>query len=551
MSQNQKSSLFSGLALAVLLAGVLFAIFSWQDAPAPAPGPAPAPVVEQQQPDTFTASPDQLKNLGGTREDGELRFGYTPRPAETRAFVQSLPRPFLAQAGPEVLAKAQDQKPVLLYRALYEAYAKFNGNAQWKVGKQGIGDCFIAGTLVRMYDGRETPIEKVEVGDIVYSHALRWQKVTRTIAKQSKSRLVTIKAKGYPEVTATVDHRFIRAFNDTWKWTPASHVWIGDKLLTITDQPVRGPPSAQWSEIESAEILNKSGETTVYCLEVETDHSFFANGYAVHNCVSWGWKHGIDILLAVMLKQGDTGEWKEAATESLYGGGRVEARGVKQGGWSDGSYGAAEAKWVSKDGGVTFRQPYAKFDLSKYSAVRAKDWGNYGNGGKDDNGDFDKIAREHQVKSVVLIRNFREASAAIQSGYPIPVCSGQGFSSTRDKDGFARASGRWAHCMCFIGVRFDRPGLLCLNSWGTNWINGPVFPEDQPAGSFWVDASVVDSMLRGEDSFAVSGYEGFPYRNLTHGDWVLVEPTQVRQYLARTGQGAEEREQLANYSIAP
>jgi hypothetical protein len=110
------------------------------------------------------------------------------------------------------------------------------------------------------------------------------------------------------------------------------------------------------------------------------------------------------------------------------------------------------------------------------------------------------------------------------SGYPVPVCSGQGVSSTRDSEGFAAPRGSWAHCMCFTGVRFGaRPGLLCQNSWGPNWIDGPKYPEDQPEGSFWVDADVATRMLKGGDSFAVSGYEGFPFRDLRHGDWVKVD----------------------------
>jgi len=242
----------------------------------------------------------------------------------------------------------------------------------------------------------------------------------------------------------------------------------------------------------------------------------------IGDCVSWGWAHGADIHLAVMWELGDTSEWRPAATESIYGGSRVEARGQTSGGYRDGSYGGAAAKWV-RDWGIVFRQDYpAIADLSVYSASRAKSWGNFGNGGDGDAGrKLDEIAKKHPVRNVALVRNFDEAAAAISSGYPVPVCSGQGFASTRDNDGFASARGSWAHCMCFVAVRYgDRPGLLCLNSWGTTWISGPKYPDDMPDGSFWVEKSVVDRMLSGGDSFAVSGYVGFPYRDLRHGDWV-------------------------------
>jgi hypothetical protein len=73
--------------------------------------------------------------------------------------------------------------------------------------------------------------------------------------------------------------------------------------------------------------------------------------------------------------------------------------------------------------------------------------------------------------------------------------------------------------MLFCGVDDEsrRPGLLCWNSWGDDWISGPT-RHGQPAGSFWVDADVADAMLRQEDSYAISGYEGFKSQEL---DYVL------------------------------
>jgi hypothetical protein len=198
-------------------------------------------------------------------------------------------------------------------------------------------------------------------------------------------------------------------------------------------------------------------------------------------------------------------------------------RGASRGGYSDGSYGGAAAKWVH-DWGALFRQPYPElgFDLTHYDSSRAKSWGNFGCGGSGDKGQADGEAKKHPVRSVALVKNFRGGGRGDQRRLSGARLLGPGlFSSKRDKaEGFARASGSWSHCMCFIGVRHDRPGLLCLNSWGPNWISGPKWPEDQPDGSFWVEAATATRMLKGEDSFAVSAYEGFPYRDLKHGDWV-------------------------------
>lgn len=249
----------------------------------------------------------------------------------------------------------------------------------------------------------------------------------------------------------------------------------------------------------------------------------------IGDCVSQGWAHGASVHLAVLYAQGLTSEWQLVASEPIYGGARVEASGRSSGGWGDGSYGGAAAKWV-KNWGLVFRRDYqdASVDLSTYSAQLAKQWGNYGCGGKNDGGKLDVIAKLNPVRQVALVATYDEAAAAIASGYPVPVCSGQGFASRRTDGGWAEARGSWSHCMCFIGVRYQPDGLLCLNSWGPDWISGPKWPEDQPDGSFWVERKTAERMLRWQDSFAVSGFEGFPFRDLKHADWAGA-PVQLKR----------------------
>lgn len=251
----------------------------------------------------------------------------------------------------------------------------------------------------------------------------------------------------------------------------------------------------------------------------------------IGDCVSWGWAHGCWMAMCIDWELGRLAEPPAmVATESIYGGSRVEARGRSAGGYADGSYGGAAAKWC-RDWGVIFRLAYPEqdggHDLLEYSSSKAKAWGNFGNGGQGDDGQFDAVAKRHPCKHVAVVTNFEEAAAAIESGYPVPVCSGAGFAKVRDEDGFARRSGSWAHCMCFIGVRYgNRPGLLCLNSWGDSWISGPRWPDDMPEGSFWVDLDSVNGMLSGKDSFAVGGVDGFRWRDLHNGNWLQPAPAE-------------------------
>ena len=248
----------------------------------------------------------------------------------------------------------------------------------------------------------------------------------------------------------------------------------------------------------------------------------------IGDCVSWGFAHSVWIAQCV---DWETGRLPNPppfpATESIYGGSRVEARGKKTAGYSDGSYGGAAAKWV-RDWGVVFREKYPEHDLTVYSSSRAKDWGNWGNGGQNDRGKLDAVAKQHPAKHVALVRNFKEAAAAIESGFPVAVCSGYSFSTTRDAQGFsARTPQGWAHCMALISVRYDRPGCLCLNSWGPSWVSGPKYPDDMPEGAFWIDAKHIDGMLSGEDSFAVGSVDGFRWRDLHHGNWLSPAPSSI------------------------
>ncbi len=233
----------------------------------------------------------------------------------------------------------------------------------------------------------------------------------------------------------------------------------------------------------------------------------------IGDCVSHGFALCVDILAAVEILSGEPEEWRgQTATEAVYALSRVEIGGGQLGN-GDGSVGAWAAEALQKYGTLR-RTRYDSVDLSEYSGERAKAWGRPRAGLPDE---LEPIAREHPVQAASLVTSYEQARDSIANGYPIAVCSNQGFTEQRDADGFARASGSWAHCMAFVGVDDTRrPGLLCQNSWGDDWNSGPK-RLDQPDGSFWVDAEIADRMLsRRPDSFNVSGFRGFPAQNLDY-----------------------------------
>lgn len=288
----------------------------------------------------------------------------------------------------------------------------------------------------------------------------------------------------------------------------------------------------------------KGVDTFLYRSAVKAHQALYGKPWVVErqgigDCVSWGWSHGVWIAQCVDWETGRLANPPPfPSTESIYGGSRVEARGKSGngsspvGGWSDGSYGAAAARWV-RDWGVVYREQVGGHDLRSYSADRAKQWGAYGCGGQGDGGKLDAIAKKHPAQHVALVTTWDEAAAAIEAGFPIPVASMQGFASQTDAQGYATASGQWAHEMCFIAVRYADNGspsdaLLCLNSWGPKWITyRGKFPADQPEGSFWVTRPVVESMLRQKDSFAVGSVAGFGWRDLHNGNWLTPAPPET------------------------
>lgn len=233
----------------------------------------------------------------------------------------------------------------------------------------------------------------------------------------------------------------------------------------------------------------------------------------IGDCVSMGAACAVDVLRCVQHYVLSTGEsWiAECATEPIYAGSRVEIAGGALGG-GDGSNGIWAAKWV-KQYGILLRQKYGNIDLTTYSGQKARQWGMPRAGVPDE---LEPIAKLHPVKQYSQVRTWEEARDALANGYPITIASGAGFSSTRDKDGFARPSGSWAHQMALIAVKDDgRPGALINNSWGPNWIGGPKGEYDIPDGSFWCDANVLErNILSAGDSWAFSNFEGFPPQKL-------------------------------------
>jgi hypothetical protein len=296
--------------------------------------------------------------------------------------------------------------------------------------------------------------------------------------------------------------------------------WVPNKRSTINFKAQQKMPMFADAARELAGSGSKKKALLWKFFEKASGDKLIPHDQTIGDCVAHGWGLGVDILDAVQITHGRGGWVAKSATEVIYTGGRVEIGKGKIAG--DGMHGSWAGQWC-RDGGVLLRQPYldGKYDFTRYSGSKSRKWAHicrrcttWGGGVPDE---LEPLAKKHPVKTITLVTSWEEARDAVYNGYPVVVCSNYGFSTERDRDGFASRKGFWFHCLLLAGIddTGNRPGGLFLNSWGPNWINGPTRFE-QPLGSFWADASDIDGMLSQEDSFAMSNYIGYPRQNLDY-----------------------------------
>lgn len=222
----------------------------------------------------------------------------------------------------------------------------------------------------------------------------------------------------------------------------------------------------------------------------------------IGDCVSFGHGHSNDLLQCIEIGLGEPAVFQETDTEFIYGTSR-EVAGIL--GRQDGSYGAAAVKAMTTVGMVSRAMLGGD---GNYSGQRAKAWGLSGvpASAKQEAGAF-------KLGSAAQVSTWDELVAAMRNGYPVTICTAQGFTLDRDADGFCRARGRWGHCMFIAGVRFDRPGACIVQSWGPETPSGPR-ALDQPSFSFWAERPVVERILGEGDSWALSKSPAFERREL-------------------------------------
>lgn len=176
---------------------------------------------------------------------------------------------------------------------------------------------------------------------------------------------------------------------------------------------------------------------------------------------------------------------------------------------------------VTEWGGILLRQNYPELgiDLTRYTVRLGINWGR-----SQTPENVRAEARKHQIRTATDCPNHEVCRDFIANGYPIWVCSGYGWSSSRDENGYSVRRGSWSHSWVIMAYddreatkqKYGFPLALYNHDWG-KWNSGGRrilgTDIDIPEGSMWIDARLLDNC----DCTAMSNFDGFPARKLP--DW--------------------------------
>lgn len=240
------------------------------------------------------------------------------------------------------------------------------------------------------------------------------------------------------------------------------------------------------------------------------------------SCVFQGFCGAIMRLMCIEIALGQREQFKIPSLYYSYG--LIRKRSGMGNGRGDGATGSGAAESARLDGvcpidkdGFGFPNPTIKDNNGQDELIwgEKEEW-NYSTGTIVPEA-AKQFAKDFVVKSTALVTSYEEVRDALANGYPVTVASNRGFKmqGVADKGKlWGVPAGTWNHQMHFAAVDDDskRPGAYCMNSWGP-WVHGkPV--DDAPPGGFWVDADTVTQMVRQQDSFAYSQFNGFPAQKL-------------------------------------
>lgn len=151
------------------------------------------------------------------------------------------------------------------------------------------GNCFVAGTKVKMADGKEKNIEDIEINDVVLSFnettGDNENKKVISLKNPIHNDLIKIKLSNGIEISCTQDHPFYVEGLNIASYRPDltnERYDIGKEVIQLKQGDlVRLSTSSQTAVVDIQELPIE--DTQTYIFTVEDNHNFYANGVLVHN----------------------------------------------------------------------------------------------------------------------------------------------------------------------------------------------------------------------------------------------------------------------------
>lgn len=305
------------------------------------------------------------------------------------------------------------------------------------------GSCFLPGTLVALDGGGSKCIEEFVGGEMVETHLGRARKVVRPTSREYGGGVYQVRVRDSyaPPANATADHRFL-APNGDW-------VALDELAATPTPGVVHRGRSVE-VELSREERPN----VRVHCLEVEEDHSFVADGFAVHNC--WDFS-GMAVVEVAYCKAGIFPADGSMALSEEY------ILSCGRNGGCNGDDNTNVLEWAKKTG-VPLTKDYGPYTAragqcnfkTAMTLYKIDDWGFAdGSGG-------DGVTSVDAIKAAIM--EYGCVGCAVDAGFSDPgsgVISGGG----RNID----------HDVALVGwddSKGHKGAWIMRNSWSTGWGNG-------------------------------------------------------------------------------
>lgn len=244
---------------------------------------------------------------------------------------------------------------------------------------------------------------------------------------------------------------------------------IAGLAVTPRSKLMEKTPLGYATAIERIETEQVHGYS-VYCCEVEEEHSLIVNGLAQHQCVGAGGGNvAASLAFVEVIRLGDPEKVILPFYPFTYGRSRSRSG---MGGRGEGSTGTGWAEAAKQDG---ILDNLSHPELPKPKNSDALVWGSsvemdWSAGERSPCKDWLDKGRVHLIKTVSRCRNAGDVRAALLNYYPVTEASMYGFNA-KVEDGvlLGRRGPRWAHQMSFHAFQ-EHPKLgpiyWLMNQWG-------------------------------------------------------------------------------------